>query len=193
MGWVESFPSDNQTSETIVRLLVDHVICCHGVSEALISDRGPNLLSTLMQEVCETTGMQKLNTTAYHPQADGLVENFNRTLRTMLAKYAAKIGIIGMNISITCYLHIELNPINPLVSLRFSCYMGMMLGFPVRAHYPRLAQFIKWISMTTSPSWYMDFLKPGNWPEVRCRNHKRSRSTNMIAVLNREISKLVTG
>ena len=91
--WVESFPSDNQTSETIVRLLIDHVICRHGVPEALISDRGPNLLSTLMQEVCEVTGLQKLNTTAYHPQADGLVENFNRTLRAMLAKYAAKFGV----------------------------------------------------------------------------------------------------
>ena len=91
--WVESFPTDNLTSKTIVRLLIDHVICCHGVPEALISDRGPNLLSTLMQEVCEVTGMQKLNTTAYHPQADGLVENFNRTLRAMLAKYAAKFGV----------------------------------------------------------------------------------------------------
>ena len=37
--------------------------------------------------------MQKLNTTAYHPQADGLVENFNRTLRAMLAKYAVKFGV----------------------------------------------------------------------------------------------------
>ena len=69
------------------------MICRHGVPEALISDRGPNLLSTLMQEVCVVTGMQKLNTTAYHPQADGLVKNFNRTLQAMLAKYAAKFGV----------------------------------------------------------------------------------------------------
>ena len=74
--WVESFPSDNQTSETIERLLIDHVMCRHGMPEVLISDRGSNLLSTLIQEMCEVTGMQKLNTTAYHPQADGLVENF---------------------------------------------------------------------------------------------------------------------
>ena len=38
------------------------MIYCHGVPEALISDCGPNPLSTLMQEVCEVTGMQKLNT-----------------------------------------------------------------------------------------------------------------------------------
>ena len=86
--WVESFLSDNQTSETIVRLLIDHVICCHGVPEALTSDRGPNLLSTLMQQVCEVTDMQKLSTMAYHTQADGLVETFNRTLRAMLPLFA---------------------------------------------------------------------------------------------------------
>ena len=38
------------------------------------------------------TSMQKLNTTAYHHQADGLVENFNRTLWAIL-KYAAKFGV----------------------------------------------------------------------------------------------------
>ena len=66
---VESFPSDNQTSETIVKLLVNHVICRHGVPEALISDRGANLLSTLMAEVGEVMGMRKINTTAYRLMA----------------------------------------------------------------------------------------------------------------------------
>ncbi len=36
--WVESFATDNQTSEMIVRLLVDHVIWRHGVPEKLVSD-----------------------------------------------------------------------------------------------------------------------------------------------------------
>ena len=90
--WVESFPSDNQTSETIVRLLVDHVICRHGVPEVLVSDRGANLLSTLMKEVSEVMGMKKVNTTAYHPQTDGLVENFNRSLQAMVAKSVDTFG-----------------------------------------------------------------------------------------------------
>ena len=33
------------------------VICRHGVPEAMISDHGDNLLSTINQEVCEETGM----------------------------------------------------------------------------------------------------------------------------------------
>ncbi len=34
-----------------------------GVPEALLSDRGTNLLSHLMRDVCELLGIEKLNTT----------------------------------------------------------------------------------------------------------------------------------
>ena len=37
-------------------------------------------------------GVKKLNTTAYHPQCDGMVEHFNHTLKTMLRKHAACFG-----------------------------------------------------------------------------------------------------
>ena len=90
--WVEAFPVPDQTSETIARLLIDHVVCRHGVPRELLSDRGANLLSDLMQEVCALTGMKKVNTTASHPQTDGLVENFNRTLRAMIAKHGRTMG-----------------------------------------------------------------------------------------------------
>ncbi len=33
-------------------------------------------------------GVSRSKTTAYHPQTDGLVENFNRTLKAMIAKLA---------------------------------------------------------------------------------------------------------
>ena len=38
-------------------------------------------------------GMQKINMTAYHPQADRLVENFDRTLQSMIAKSVDVFGI----------------------------------------------------------------------------------------------------
>ena len=46
-----------------------------------------------MLELCKLTGMKKINTTAYHPQTDGLVENFNRTLQGMLAKHSKVFGM----------------------------------------------------------------------------------------------------
>jgi len=45
-----------------------------------------------MEEVYSLLGVQKVNTTAYHPQTDGLVEQFNCTLTDMLAKKVKKNG-----------------------------------------------------------------------------------------------------
>jgi hypothetical protein len=64
-----------------------------GVPEALLSDHGTNLLSHLMVDVCSMLGMEKLNTTAYHPERDGTVKWFNRTLKTTLWKRAAQFGV----------------------------------------------------------------------------------------------------
>lgn len=41
---------------------------------------------------CSLLGIQKLNTTACHPQCDRLTERFNRTLKTMLRKHADLYG-----------------------------------------------------------------------------------------------------
>ena len=90
--WVEAFPLPDQTSASIARLLIDHVVCRHGVPKQLLSDHGANLLSELMRDLCALTGMKKVNTTAGHPQTDGLVENFNKTLRAMLAKHSKAMG-----------------------------------------------------------------------------------------------------
>ena len=45
-----------------------------------------------MKDICKLLGIKKLNTTASHPQCNGAVEKFNRTLKSMLRKQAAKMG-----------------------------------------------------------------------------------------------------
>ena len=50
------------------------------------------MLSHLMQDICILLGITKLNTTAHHPQCDGMVERFNRTLKSMLRTHASKFG-----------------------------------------------------------------------------------------------------
>ena len=90
--WPLVFPVPDQRAERIARLLCEEVVPLFGVPEALLSDRGSNLLSSLMLDVCKLLGIDKLNTTSYHPQCDGMVERFNRTLKTMLRKRAAQFG-----------------------------------------------------------------------------------------------------
>ena len=86
------------------KTLSEEVVSRHGVPAELLSDRGKSFLSLLMQEVCSVLGVKKVNTTAYHPQTDGLVERFNRTLINMLAKRGDQIGISTF---LTFSLHIE--------------------------------------------------------------------------------------
>ena len=90
--WPEVFPAADQSSATVARLLVEEVVSRHGVPGEVLSDRGQAFLSALMKEVQLLLGFRKVNTTAYHPQTDGLVERFNRTLTAMLAKTVQKGG-----------------------------------------------------------------------------------------------------
>ena len=90
--WPEVFATCDQSALTIARLLVEQVISRHGVPAELLSDRGKAFLSRLLHEVYDLMGMKKVNTTAYHPQTDGLVERFNHTLTSMLAKTVKQNG-----------------------------------------------------------------------------------------------------
>ena len=88
--WPEVFAVADQTAATIARLLVEEIVSRHGVPTEILSDRGKSFLSSLMKEIVKLLGIHQTNTTAYHPQTDGLVERFNCTLTTMLARTAKK-------------------------------------------------------------------------------------------------------
>ena len=90
--WPMVYPVPDQKSQRLMKLLVEEIVPLFEVPEALLSDRGTNLLSHLMLDVCQLLGVSKLNTTTYHPQCDGMVERFNRTLKAMLRKHSATMG-----------------------------------------------------------------------------------------------------
>ena len=90
--WPEVFATSNQSAFTIAKLLVEKIVRLHGVPSQLLSDRGGAFLSKLLQEIAALLGFHKVNTSAYHPQTDGLVKRFNRALIDMLAKTAEQNG-----------------------------------------------------------------------------------------------------
>ena len=61
-----------------------------GVPESLLSDRGANLPANVIMDVCSLLGTTKLNTTACHPQCNGMIERMNCTLKAMLRKHTVK-------------------------------------------------------------------------------------------------------
>eukprot|EP00731_Ephydatia_muelleri_P009833 Em0005g419a len=69
---------------TVAQKLVDEIFCRFSVPEQLHSDQGRQFESAVIKEICNLLHIEKTRTTAYHPQSDGLVERFNRTLLSML-------------------------------------------------------------------------------------------------------------
>ena len=96
------FATPDQKAETI-HLFVENVVARHRIPEYLLSDRGPNFLSELMQEVCRLLGTTKVNTSGYHPQCDGLVKQFNNILINVLAKSVNKYGH-DWDIQLPCFI-----------------------------------------------------------------------------------------
>ena len=88
--WTESYAIPNQEARTVAQKLVDEFICRFGTPETIHTDQGRNFESSLFQEVCNLLGIKKTRTSAYHPEGDGMVERFNRTLEAMLSKYVTK-------------------------------------------------------------------------------------------------------
>ena len=90
--WPMVYPVPDKKTTPLVELLTEEVVPFFGVPEALLSDRGTNLLSHLMSDVCAKLGITKLNTATYHPECDGMVEQFNHTLKAMLHKHVSRFG-----------------------------------------------------------------------------------------------------
>ncbi len=88
--WVEAVAMSDQTATTIAKAFLEEVVLRHGCPLMVLSDQGSNFLSKTMSEIVILCGATKLNTSPYHPQTDGLVERFNKTLPTILSMYVQK-------------------------------------------------------------------------------------------------------
>ena len=63
-----------------------------GIPEEILTDQGTNFTSRLLKELYRLLHIRHIRTSPYHPQTDGLVQRFNKTLKTMLRKTAVEEG-----------------------------------------------------------------------------------------------------
>ena len=76
----------DQTSKIVMKVFYEHFIAVFGASMKLLSDRGANFTSNLVEELCAAFGIQKCRTTAYHTQCNRQVEHFHQMLFRMIGK-----------------------------------------------------------------------------------------------------------
>ena len=82
--WPEAVPVADTTARGIATVFLQHWVGRFGVPDALTSDRGPQFTSSVWAAVCSLLNIQHITTTAYHPQANGMLERFHRRLKTAL-------------------------------------------------------------------------------------------------------------
>ncbi|GFV18917.1 retrovirus-related Pol polyprotein from transposon 412 [Trichonephila clavipes] len=88
--WPEVYPIPDQEAPTVAEAVVQHWISRYGVPLQLHSDQGRNFVSAVLKGACELLGIDKTKTTPLHPQSDGMVERFNRTILNNLSLMVSK-------------------------------------------------------------------------------------------------------
>lgn len=82
--WPEVIPILDITANTVAEAFFNGWIARFGAPATITTDQGRQFESTLFSELLKLTGTTRVRTTAYHPQANGMVERFHRTLKSAI-------------------------------------------------------------------------------------------------------------
>ena len=78
---------EGTSAEEMAWMFIREVFKHHGLPKTIISDRGPQFISTLWQSLCKQLGIDARPSTAHHPQTDGQTERANQDVERSLRTY----------------------------------------------------------------------------------------------------------
>ncbi|BHF83329.1 hypothetical protein SprV_0802647700 [Sparganum proliferum] len=82
--WPEAIPLPDHTAPTVVKAVLSRWVAIFGAPSTITTDRGAQFESNLFQSLLSFLGCTRIQTTAYHPTANGMVERFHRQLKASL-------------------------------------------------------------------------------------------------------------
>jgi transposase InsO family protein len=82
--WVKAVPLKNMEADTEAEQFITCWVARFGVPANVTSDRGPQFTSATWSGLCRQLGTRHILTTAYHPQANGMVERVHRQIKDAL-------------------------------------------------------------------------------------------------------------
>ena len=82
--WFESIPVADITAETVAHAFLTGWVSRFGVPLSLVTDQGRQFESSLFHELSGIIGFHRLRTSPHHPQTNGKLERYHRTLKTAL-------------------------------------------------------------------------------------------------------------
>ncbi len=85
--WPEAVPTNDISATAVAELLLSTWIARFGAPTKLTTDQGRQFDSDLIKKLSARLGIQKIRTTAFHPQANGMVERWHRGLKAAIKAY----------------------------------------------------------------------------------------------------------
>ena len=82
--WYEVLPMPDMTAYTIARTFLAGWVARYDVPERVTTDRGRQFESELFHKLSQLLSTKNIHTTAYHPQANSMVERLHRSLKALL-------------------------------------------------------------------------------------------------------------
>ena len=84
--WVEAEPVDTCSSEIAFKFIYENIITRFGCPLTLISDQGTHFINKTIKTLTDQFQIDHRWSTTYHPQSNGAIEAFNKTLTKGLTK-----------------------------------------------------------------------------------------------------------
>ena len=82
--WPEAIPTPDSKTTTCARALIRHWIARFGIPADTTSNRGTQFTSSLWKQLGHILGVKRQHTSAYHPQANGMIEQLHHQLKSFL-------------------------------------------------------------------------------------------------------------
>ena len=82
--WPEAVPLRKGTATEVAEAMT--IFTRTGLPLRLLTDRGSVFVGKIVRQICEIFGIDRVQTTAYHPQSNGVLERLHGTLNQILAK-----------------------------------------------------------------------------------------------------------
>jgi hypothetical protein len=86
--WAEAVPLSSKAGEEIADALFKNWYCVYGIPYEIQSDQGKEFCNDVLYRINQRMAIDHKVTTPYYPNANGLVERFNQTLKKSLSMYA---------------------------------------------------------------------------------------------------------
>lgn len=80
-------PLPNHTAQTVAEAFTVHFVCIHGIPDTILTDQGTDFMSKTFTEMCKLLKINKINSSAFHPQSQGGLERSHRTLKEYLRSF----------------------------------------------------------------------------------------------------------